>query len=190
MSGNISVVDGRRRAPRRRSAGLLLYRVDDDGGIAVLLVHPGGPFWASKDDGAWSIPKGEYVEPESAAEAATREFEEELGLPPPVGARIDLGEVQQSGGKLVHAWAVQAQLDVSAVAGNTFEMPWPPKSGQLRSFPEIDRAAWFSLPEAASKVVAGQRPLLDRLVGAVRPVASPDDAPPNVASPDDAPDGG
>ena len=178
-------MDERRRAPQRRSAGLLLYRTDDVRSIDVLLVHPGGPLWASKDEGAWSIPKGEYVEPESAVEAATREFEEELGIPAPGGARIDLGEVKQSGGKLVHAWAVRADLDVSAMSSNTFEMQWPPKSGQFRSFPEIDRAAWFTLAEAASKLVGGQRPLLDRLVDAVRGDTTPNDTTPNDTAPND-----
>lgn len=129
----------------------------------VLLGHMGGPFWARKDDGAWTVPKGEYPAEETPEAAARREFEEELGLPVPDGAFHPLGEVRQSGGKVVTAWAVAADVDPARVVPGTFELEWPPRSGQVRTFPELDRVAWFPLPDAYPKVVAGQRPLLDRL---------------------------
>jgi predicted NUDIX family NTP pyrophosphohydrolase len=148
------------------SAGLLPYRINGSDPLEVLLVHPGGPFWAKKDDGAWSIPKGEY---EPAAESdpvavAEREFEEELGSPAPVGDRLQLGELKQPGGKRVVAWAVRCDLDVTKVTSNTFEMEWPPRSGTMQSFPEVDRAAWFSLSEARLKLLKGQQPFLDQLI--------------------------
>jgi predicted NUDIX family NTP pyrophosphohydrolase len=148
------------------SAGLLPYRTNGSDSLEVLLVHPGGPFWAKKDDGAWSIPKGEYepaAEPNPLA-VAEREFEEELGSLAPVGDRVQLGELRQPGGKRVVAWAVQCDLDVSEVTSNTFEMEWPPRSGTMRSFPEVDRAAWFSLSEARLKLLKGQQPFLDQLI--------------------------
>ena len=152
--------------PRKLSAGLLLYRLDDsDGlGIEVLLAHMGGPFWARKDDGAWSIPKGEYLPGDDALAAAKREFEEELGSPPPAVDYRELGTVSQPGGKLVTAWAAEADFDATAIVSNTFEMEWPRRSGRLTSFPEIDRAAWFPVGIARSKLLAGQRPFLDRLL--------------------------
>lgn len=146
-----------------RSAGLLLYR-RNGAGVQVLLGHMGGPYWQRKDAAAWSIPKGEYEPDEDALAAARREFEEELGVPAPDGVPyLPLGEVVQRGGKLVTAWAAEADLDVDNVVSNTFEMEWPPRSGRRQEFPEIDRAEWFSLPVARLKIVQGQLPLLDRL---------------------------
>ncbi len=147
----------------RRSAGIVLYR-RSGGRLEVLLGHMGGPLWARKDAGAWSIPKGEYGTDEDPFVAACREFHEELGMPVPAGATfVDLGEARQSGGKIVRAWAVAGDLDPASVVANTFEMEWPPRSGTIGTFPEIDRAAWFDLPTAHDKIVAGQRPLLGRL---------------------------
>jgi predicted NUDIX family NTP pyrophosphohydrolase len=151
------------------SAGLLPYRINGSDSLEVLLVHPGGPFWAKKDAGAWSIPKGEYepaAEPDPVA-VAEREFEEELGSPAPVGDRLQLGELKQPGGKRVMAWAVKCDLDVTEVTSNTFEMEWPPRSGTMRSFPEVDRAAWFSVSEARLKLLKGQQPFLDQLTRAL-----------------------
>jgi predicted NUDIX family NTP pyrophosphohydrolase len=146
----------------RRSAGILLFR-HGTGGIEVLLVHPGGPWWARKDEGAWSIPKGEYGDAEDPLEAARREFKEELGNPPS-GDPLPLGEVKQKGGKVVGAWGVQGDLDPAGVHSNTFEMEWPPRSGQRQSFPEIDRAEWFSVDAAREKLNPAQHPFLDRLL--------------------------
>lgn len=148
----------------RLSAGLLLHRHDAHGELEVLLVHPGGPFWARKDDGAWSIPKGEYAADEDPLTAARREFVEELGLPVPAGEVVELGRVRQSGGKVVTAYALAADVDLTHVASNTFELEWPPRSGTLRTFPEVDRAEWVPLPRARTLLLTGQRPLLDRLV--------------------------
>ena len=146
----------------KRSAGILLHR-DRAGVREVLLVHPGGPFWARKDAGAWSIPKGEYEDGEDARACALREFGEEIGTPPPDGDLVDLGEVRQRGGKVVAAWALEGDADAEEVHSNTFTLEWPPRSGKLREFPEIDRAAWFSLDEARERILPGQAPLLDRL---------------------------
>jgi predicted NUDIX family NTP pyrophosphohydrolase len=146
------------------SAGLLLFRQSASEGLEVLLVHPGGPFWARKDAGAWSIPKGEYDEGhEDAAARAEQEFAEELGQHPPSGPRLELGEVRQAGGKRVRAWAVRGDIDAAVTTSNTFEMEWPPRSGERRSFPEVDKAAWFTLDVARTKILAGQLPLLERL---------------------------
>jgi predicted NUDIX family NTP pyrophosphohydrolase len=147
---------------RRRSAGILLHRGSGTD-LEVLLVHPGGPFWAKRDDGAWSIPKGEYGPDEGALLAARREFAEELGSEPPEGELIDLGEVRQKSSKVVHAWALAGDLDVATVHSNTFTMQWPPRSGRMQEFPEIDRAQWFAVGEARIKINSGQAPLLDRL---------------------------
>ncbi len=149
------------------SAGLLLWRRGDGGATEVLLVHPGGPLWARREWGAWSVPKGEVPDP-SAPDAelvaeAEREFAEELGQPAPAGPREDLGEVRQRSGKRVRAWAVAGDLDVATVRSNTFTMEWPPRSGRTATFPEVDRAAWFGLDEARRRILEGQRPLLDRL---------------------------
>jgi predicted NUDIX family NTP pyrophosphohydrolase len=148
----------------KRSAGLLLYRLT--GAVPeVLLVHPGGPLWARKDLGAWSIPKGEYVPGEDPIERAVTEFEEELGLPAPV-ARDDLvglGEVRQKGGKVVVTWAANADFDETAIESMTFPLEWPPRSGRVQEFAEVDRAAWFSLADARRRLVAAQAELIDRL---------------------------
>ncbi len=147
----------------RTSAGLLLYRRSDDG-IEVLIGHPGGPFWARKDDAAWSIPKGEYTDDEDPWTAAQREFVEEIGLPVPDGPRVALPPVKQSGGKIVTAFAVEADLDVTDSVSNTFELEWPMGSGKFKEFPEIDRVSWFSIADAQVKLLKGQRPLLDDLI--------------------------
>ena len=146
----------------RRSAGLLLFR-NSTTLLEVFLVHPGGPFWARKDEGAWSLPKGEYGEGEDPLDAARREFEEETGAAVN-GAFLPLGEIRQPGGKLVAAWALEWDLDPAAIRSNTFELEWPPKSGRMQQFPEVDRAAWFSIAEAERKLLKGQLPLLARLV--------------------------
>jgi predicted NUDIX family NTP pyrophosphohydrolase len=145
----------------KRSAGLLLFR-EADGRREVLLVHPGGPFWAKKDAGAWSIPKGEIGEGEDPLTAARREFEEETGVRP-VGEALALEPRRQPGGKLVYAWAMRGDLDPAAVKSTTFSMEWPPRSGRRQEFPEIDRAAWFTLEEARTKILKGQVPFLDDL---------------------------
>ncbi|BBY42564.1 NUDIX hydrolase [Mycolicibacterium celeriflavum] len=150
----------------KRSAGLLLYRVTD-GAVEVLIGHPGGPFWARKDDGAWSVPKGEYAEGEDPWSVACREFEEELGKAPPPGPRIDFPPVKQPSGKIITAFAVRGDLDLAGTFSNTFTLEWPKGSGKIREFPEIDRAAWFSVAQARSKLLKGQRPLLDLLLAAI-----------------------
>src|SRR5262245_49531235 len=143
------------------SAGILLYRRSADG-VEVLLVHPGGPFWARRDLGAWSIPKGEYGADEEPAVAARREFAEEIGVEL-AGELRPLGEVKQKAGKRVVGFAVEGDFDVSAVRSNSFEIEWPPRSGRMQSFPEIDRAEWFDLDAAREKIIPGQAPFLDRL---------------------------
>jgi len=146
----------------RKSAGLLLFR-DTTAGLEVLLVHPGGPFWAKKDDGAWSIPKGEFADGEEPLDAAKREFEEEMGVPA-VGDFIALESVKQPGGKRVFAWAVRSDFDPSKLKSNTFSMEWPPKSGRQQEFPEVDKAAWFGVEAARRKILKGQEPFLDQLL--------------------------
>lgn len=146
----------------KRSAGILLFR-ERGGEVEVLLGHMGGPFWARKDEGAWSIPKGEYEEDEQPLAAAHREFTEEMGLPVPPGEPLPLGELRQSGGKRVVVWAVRGDLDATAVVSNTFTMEWPPRSGRQEEFPEIDRAAWLPLDVARAKLVRGQLPFVDAL---------------------------
>jgi predicted NUDIX family NTP pyrophosphohydrolase len=146
----------------RRSAGLLLYRRADSG-LEVLLGHLGGPFFARRDTGAWTVPKGEYEPEEPTWHAARREFQEELGLPPPDGQALPLGEVRQAGGKVVTAWAVEADLDPAAVVPGTFRMEWPPKSGRVQEFPELDRVEWFGLDRAREVIVTAQAAFLDRL---------------------------
>ncbi len=131
-------------------------------------MHPGGPFWARRDLGAWSVPKGEYEPDEDALAAARREFAEELGASPPDGAVHDLGEVRQKSGKLVRAWALEGDLDVSNLTSNTFELEWPPRSGKTIEVPEVDRAEWFALPVAREKINPAQVPLLERLLDARR----------------------
>jgi predicted NUDIX family NTP pyrophosphohydrolase len=130
--------------------------------LEVLLVHPGGPFWRNKDDGAWSIPKGEINAGENPEDVARREFAEELGGAP-TGPLRSLGDIRQRGGKRVHVFAAEGDLDTGTIESNTFEMEWPPKSGRRQTFPEVDRAEWFTLPIARAKTLESQRPLLDRL---------------------------
>jgi predicted NUDIX family NTP pyrophosphohydrolase len=147
----------------KRSAGILLHRTGP-AGLEVLLVHPGGPLWAKRDLGAWSIPKGEHDDAEDPRACALREFEEELGsAPPPADSLVELGAIRQKGGKVVTAFAVEGDLDPEAVRSNTFTMQWPPRSGVVREFPEIDRAAWFGLEEARERINPAQAELLDRL---------------------------
>jgi predicted NUDIX family NTP pyrophosphohydrolase len=151
------------------SAGILLYR-RRGGGLEVLLVHPGGPFWARRDAGAWSIPKGEHGADEDPLAAARREFGEELGVAPPDGPVLDLGEVRQKSGKRVRAWAAAGELDAAAIVSNTFELEWPPRSGRMIEAPEVDRAEWFALGAAREKINPAQAELLDRLAGALEAV--------------------
>ncbi|MFF9348863.1 NUDIX domain-containing protein [Streptomyces sp. NPDC014734] len=152
----------------RRSAGVLLFRRTDgapDGGAGfeVLIGHMGGPFWAGRENAAWSVPKGEYGPEEEPAAAARREFEEEFGHPVPDGAWVALGEARQSGGKTVTVWAVEADVDAATAVPGTFAMEWPRGSGVVREFPEVDRFAWCGPAQAAGRLVAGQRVFLDRL---------------------------
>ena len=149
-------------ARERRSAGLLLFR-RTDAGPEVLLGHLGGPYFARRDAGAWTVPKGEYAPDEPAWDAARREFQEELGLPPPDGEAVPLGEVKQAGGKTVTVWAVEADLDPAAVVPGTFTMEWPPRSGRTQEFPELDRVAWLPLDRAREVIVKAQAAFLDRL---------------------------
>lgn len=148
--------------PKKLSAGLLLYRRRGDV-LEVFLVHPGGPFWAKKDLGAWSIPKGELAEGEDPLAAAKREFTEETGFPIE-GEFRPLKPLRQPSGKTVAAWAVEGDCDPAELRSNTFEMEWPPKSGKRQAFPEVDRAAWFSIEEARERILAGQAPFLDELI--------------------------
>jgi predicted NUDIX family NTP pyrophosphohydrolase len=143
------------------SAGLLVYR-QREGGVEVFLVHPGGPFWQNKDTGAWSIPKGEFTSGEEPLAAARREFREETGFEP-IGSFIPLEPRKQPSGKMVHAWAFEADLDPAALRSNMFQFEWPPKSGNWIEVPEIDRADWFSLNVARNKILPGQRGFLDQL---------------------------
>lgn len=145
----------------KQSAGILLYRKQGQQ-TEVLLVHPGGPYWAKKDAGAWSIPKGELTEGEEPLAAAEREFREEIGQPV-VGPFLPLGAIKQTGGKVVHGWATEGQCDPAQIVSNTFEMEWPPRSGKRATFPEIDCAGWFSLEDAAIKLHKGQAAFLERL---------------------------
>jgi predicted NUDIX family NTP pyrophosphohydrolase len=150
----------------RTSAGILLYRLRP-AGPEVLLGHMGGPFWARKDDGAWSILKGEHGPDEEPLAVARREFEEELGSPVPADELVPLGDVRVTSGKVLTVWAAEGDLDASATRSNTFELEWPPRSGRVQEFPEIDRADWFGLDAARPKLVKGQVPFLDRLRDAV-----------------------
>ena len=151
---------------QRVAAGLLLYR-RTSGGIEVLLAHPGGPIFARRDAGNWTIPKGEPDGDEELISVARREFAEETGHPAPAGTLIELGSIVQKGGKVVHAWAAEGNLDPARAVSNTFEMEWPPRSGLRRAFPEIDRVAWFRPDEARERIKAAQIPLIDRLEAAV-----------------------
>jgi len=150
---------------KKSSAGLLLYRRHDE--LEVFLVHPGGPFWAKKDAGAWTIPKGEIADGEEALEAAQREFLEETGFDID-GEFRRLDPIKQAGGKIVQAWAIEADCDPAQLHSNRFAMEWPPKSGKTREFPEVDRAGWFTVSEARTKILAGQVRLLDQLVSLLR----------------------
>ena len=153
----------------KQSAGLLIYRARNDR-IEIFLVHPGGPFWANKDTAAWSIPKGEFEEGEDPLDAARREFSEETGLEVPSGEPIPLSPVRQPSRKIIHAWYLQGAVDNSAVHSNLFEIEWPPGSGEMQKFPEVDRAAWFRLDEAKSKIHKGQVPLLEQLEQALKSI--------------------
>jgi predicted NUDIX family NTP pyrophosphohydrolase len=153
----------------RQSAGLLMYRRSRDE-LEVFLVHPGGPFWAKKDLGAWTIPKGEYAEGEEPLAAAIREFTEETGFPvpgPDETSFTDLGTIRQTGGKLVHVWAFEGDCDPAALVSNRFQMEWPPRSGNLAEFPEADRGDWFSLGEAQERILASQQQILNLLARAL-----------------------
>jgi len=152
----------------KKSAGLLMYRRSDDGTVQVLLVHPGGPFWSGKDEGAWTIPKGGYEAPEEPLAAAQREFTEETGfaVTPPF---VPLGEITQKSGKRITAWAFAGDCDPAQICGNTFELEWPPRSGRRQNYPEIDRIEWFTLDEARRKIIPAQRALLDRLEQTLSP---------------------
>ena len=150
----------------RTSAGILLWRLRD-GTLEVLLAHNGGPYWAKKDHGHWTIPKGEAEPGEELAAVARREFAEETGHVVPDGPRIDLGEIRQKSGKLVLGWAVEGDLDPATAVSNTYEVEWPPRSGRMQSFPEIDRVEWFGLDEARARLKAAQVPFLDRLEAAL-----------------------
>jgi predicted NUDIX family NTP pyrophosphohydrolase len=152
----------------RTSAGLLLYRRHPERGVEVLVGHMGGPFWARKDAGAWSIPKGEHGPDDDPRAAALREFAEEMGTSVPIADLVPLGEVRQSGGKRLTAWAGEGDFDAAGAVSNTFSLEWPPRSGRVQEFPEIDRAAWLTLDEAREKLVKGQVPLLDRLLDLLR----------------------
>lgn len=152
--------------PRARSAGVLLFRQAEDG-LEVLLIHPGGPYWAKRDAGAWSIPKGKVDEGETDRIAAWREFLEELGSPVPEGPAIELGQIRQKAGKDVIAWAVEGDLDADAIKSSTFTVEWPPRSGRERTYPEVDRAGWFGLDAAREKLLPAQVPLLERLAAAL-----------------------
>ena len=150
----------------KKSAGLLMYRVIKTD-IEMLLVHPGGPFWRNRDDGAWTIPKGEFGDDEEPLAAAKREFEEELGAAPPHGEYLRLKPIKQKNGKIVHAWAVEGDFDPATLNSNNFETEWPPKSGRMKSFPEVDRAQWFPPDAAKQKMLFGQAALVDELLALV-----------------------
>jgi predicted NUDIX family NTP pyrophosphohydrolase len=147
----------------KQSAGILLWRRAGSGGIEVLLVHPGGPFWRRRDAGAWSLPKGEFALGDDELAAARREFDEELGRPPPAGEVLALGEVVQRGGKRVVAFAIEGDFDLAALRSNSFSIEWPPRSGRTATFPEVDAAAWLNLAAAREKILPAQAPFLDRL---------------------------
>ena len=149
----------------KQSAGLLLYRRNPtESQWEVLLAHPGGPFWRKKDDGAWTIPKGEFADEEDPLAAAKREFEEETGAAPPVGNFMKLTPVRQGNRKIVHVWAIEGDFDTATLRSNTFAQEWPPKSNRLENFPEVDRAEWFPPETARQKILAGQVPLIDELM--------------------------
>ncbi len=159
------------------SAGILLYR-RRNGDLEVFLVHPGGPYWWKKDLGAWSIPKGEYVAGEDPLAAAKREFQEETGFAPAMGELSSLSEIKLSSGKVITAWAVEGDCDADAIRSNSFSIEWPPKSGKKQDFPEVDRAAWFTLPLAQAKIHPAQQEFLNRLA-AIDNATEPKPAIPN-----------
>lgn len=146
----------------KQSSGILLYRWKVDK-LELLLVHPGGPFWQSKDAGAWSIPKGEFTEDEDPLDAARREFEEEIGFQIR-GDCLELSPIKQKGGKVVYAWACEGDLDPNDISSNSFELEWPPHSGQIKKFPEIDRGAWFTPSEAKNKINTRQVAFIDEIL--------------------------
>jgi predicted NUDIX family NTP pyrophosphohydrolase len=149
----------------KKSAGLLLFRRNShELQLEIFLVHPGGPFWRKKDEGAWTIPKGEFAVDEDPLAAAKREFKEETGGDPPSGDYIPLKPIKQAGGKVVHAWAIEGDFDPAALQSNTFLQEWPPRSGGMQEFPEIDRADWFMPDTAKQKILAGQIPLINELM--------------------------
>jgi predicted NUDIX family NTP pyrophosphohydrolase len=150
----------------KQAAGILLYR-QTARGLEVLLAHPGGPLWARKDLGSWTIPKGQFEDEESALEAAKREFAEEMGSPA-AGEFVELGSIRQPSGKIVHAFAAESDFDVTTVRSNLFTLEWPPRSGKVGRFPEIDRAQWFSIDEARQKILKGQEPFVDRLLALLK----------------------
>lgn len=150
----------------KQAAGILLFR-RRPAGIEVLLAHPGGPLWARKDAGAWTLPKGQFTDSEQPLDAAKREFEEEMGSAP-TGEFQSLGTLKQPSGKIIHAWAAESDFDVTTVKSNLFELEWPPKSGRKSEFPEVDRAAWFSIAEARVKILKGQAPFLERLLALLK----------------------
>lgn len=152
---------------KKLSAALLVHRLRE-GVLEVLVVHPGGPFWAKKDHGAWSIPKGEYEEDEQPSDAARREFSEEVGVPVPDGTLLLLGEIKQSSGKVITTFAVRGDVDLHNFKSNSFEMEWPRGSGEVKSFPEVDRAEWFTTAEARVRLLKGHISFLDRLVDELR----------------------
>jgi predicted NUDIX family NTP pyrophosphohydrolase len=150
-------------AMSKRSAALLLYRINAGVGLEVLIAHMGGPFWAKKNARAWSIPKGEYEDNESPRDAAFREFEEEMGSAPPAGQAVELGETRQASGKIITTYALRCDFDAASIRSNTFRLEWPRGSGIMRDFPEMDRAEWMSIDRAGQMLVAGQVPILDAL---------------------------
>ncbi len=153
----------------KQAAGILLYRLSRSG-LEVLLAHPGGPLWARKDLGAWTIPKGQFGPEESALDAARREFEEEMGSPAR-GEFVELGSIRQPSGKIVHAFTAESDFDVAKVKSNLFSLEWPPRSGKQGQFPEVDRAAWFSIDEARKRILKGQEPFIDRLLARLKVTA-------------------
>lgn len=163
----------------KSSAGILLFNVTQRR-VLLLLVHPGGPFWARRDAGAWSIPKGEPEEGEDPQAAALREFREETGAEPPGGDLFELGEITQKAGKSVTAWAAEGDFDVSTLRSNLFELEWPPRSGVTKKFPEVDRAAWFDPDQARVKIIPAQADFLDRLIALLQQQGRTD--PPGAAA--------
>ena len=164
-AGPESIIANAVPAMSKKSAGILMYKGSADD-LHFLLVHPGGPFWAKKDLGAWSIPKGEYLEAEDALAEAIREFQEEIGFVP-VGEFLALGELAQPSRKIVKAWAVEGDFDPGALKSNQFEIEWPPRSGRKKSFPEVDRAEWFAPVQARTKILKGQSGFIDRAIAAI-----------------------